>query len=112
MLHSLRRYIGRQGAVIALLLFTVHLLPQELVHQFFSHNDTEDCAVSNDSPVTLSSLHIHCDFEQTEGTALEPISFQFSPIITAHVFAHPIYVFAPVVAEQPSCLFLRGPPVC
>lgn len=109
MLQSLRRYIGKQGAVLALLLFAVHLLPQELLHSFFPHNDTEDCIVDS-STVSVSSQHVHCNFEQIEGIGITPEAICFNPVIASHSFSHSQYNTAAAVAEQPLCLFLRGPP--
>jgi hypothetical protein len=109
MLQSLRRYIGKQGALLALLFFAVHLLPQEMLHSLFPHNDTEDCIIDN-SKISVSSQHIHCSFEQIEGIGIEPETIGFTPLIVSHSFSHPQYKTAPAVAEQPLCLFLRGPP--
>jgi hypothetical protein len=109
MLQSLRRYIGKQGAVLALLLFAVHLLPQDLLHSFFPHNDTEDCVVDN-SKISVSPEHVHCNFAQLEGTGITAGELVFTPVIVSHSFAHSQYNTAPAVAEQPLCLFLRGPP--
>lgn len=109
MLQSLRKYMKNQGAVIVLLLFTIHLLPQELLHSLFPHNDTEDCAVVN-YKVSVSSEHKHCNFEQLEGTGIAEEELLFTPVISSHSFAHPFYKTAEAVAEQPLNLFLRGPP--
>ncbi|MGL5892811.1 MAG: hypothetical protein ACRC3B_23155, partial [Bacteroidia bacterium] len=109
MLQSIGKYVKKQGAVLALLLFTVHLLPQELLHSFFPHNDTEDCVIDN-SRVAVGNPHVHCDFSQLEGIAITADEVVCIPVIVSYSFAHPQCKLAPAVVEQPSSLFLRGPP--
>lgn len=111
MLQSTRQFVKKQGAWLAMLLFAVHLLPQELIHELFPHNDTEHEITSVATAGTsVGHAHVHCTFEQIEGESCAAHEFIFTPVIAAHSFAHAALVIRPVFLTEPSFLFLRGPP--
>ncbi len=108
----IRQFVIKQGAVIALVLFAVHLLPQEWIHHLFPHNDSEH-SVSVSAAGTgahLEEAHIHCSFEQIEGESCAASEFVFRPVIATHHFAHAAFVCVSAAHHNPTFIFLRGPP--
>ncbi|MCA6361866.1 MAG: hypothetical protein IM638_02425 [Bacteroidetes bacterium] len=111
MLQRTRQFVKKQGAWVAMLLFAVHLLPQELIHELFPHNDTEhEITAVSKAGTTIGHAHVHCTFEQLEGESCAAHEFIFRPVIAAHSYAHAALVVSPVFLSEPSFLFLRGPP--
>jgi len=44
-----------------LVVFSLYLVPHEVVHVFYDHHDTEH-GEDHGTSTTLSEIHIHCDF--------------------------------------------------
>lgn len=94
---------------LVLIIFMFYMVPHEVVHAFYDHEDTEHAATHNEN-AELSTIHIHCDF-------LTFYIGEFLPGNPAHINedATEIYIAQREVAVEPikSILQLResrGPP--
>lgn len=107
MSNRFRTYVSS----LLLACFSVFIIPNELVHALYGHDDTKHEAVAGASR-SIGEQHIHCAFLTYEA----PSFYQAADIITPAPAAVK-YEFA--VAETKSDYtsssfysYLRGPPAC
>lgn len=55
------------------MVFSIYLMPHEVVHVFYDHHDTEHHEAEHGKETTLSSIHMHCDFLYSELTDFLPV---------------------------------------
>jgi hypothetical protein len=106
---NVRNFFSRCLATILLAAFSAYLVPNELVHALYGHEDTHETACSSDVN-TIGTHHIHCDFLSYEASLYTASSFTTCPVSYEHAFA-----FISLEAEQAGVTFachpsLRGPP--
>lgn len=56
-----------------LVVFSIYLMPHEVVHVFYDHHDTEHHDTEHGKETTFSSIHVHCDFLYSELTDFLPV---------------------------------------
>ena len=109
---SVKSQVHKSIAVILLAVFSVYLIPKELVHAMYGHHDTVDVVVDAHAGKAIGKHHLHCDFLFFEASLFTVTSTAACPFAGEHAFA---FLLTPV--EQPAIcptLFpsLRGPPHC
>jgi hypothetical protein len=96
-------------SAFVLVVFSLYLVPHELVHAFYDHHDTEHCE-EHESETAFSPVHIHCDFLFTDLTDFLPAE---SPSAGESSAAFFLQYHQPVVVAVEVPLSLResrGPP--
>jgi hypothetical protein len=104
-----RNFFGRFIATILLAAFSAYLVPDELVHALYGHEDTHEipCSPTEDA---VGTQHIHCGFLSYEASLYTASSFTKCPVSFERAFA-----FIAPEAEHAGVTFtfcpsLRGPP--
>ncbi|HTL80604.1 MAG TPA: hypothetical protein VL651_02805 [Bacteroidia bacterium] len=105
--NRIRTYIS----ALLLACFSVFIIPNELVHALYGHEDTKHKAIAG-AARSLSEHHVHCSF-----LTYEAPSFYFSSQLTIPVSSETAFNFQINDARSnftstPDYSFLRGPPSC
>ncbi|MDQ3110922.1 MAG: hypothetical protein M3R17_13600 [Bacteroidota bacterium] len=105
----MRNFFGRFIATILLAAFSAYLVPNELVHALYGHEDTHETAC-NTNENTVGEQHIHCSFLSYEASLYTASSFTNCPVSfdCAFAFIAPEAVHAGI--RFTFCPSLRGPP--
>jgi hypothetical protein len=81
-----RNYFGRFIATILLAAFSAYLVPEELVHACYGHEDTHEASCSTKEHA-VGTQHIHCDFLSYEASLYTAASFTSCPVSYDRAFA-------------------------
>lgn len=106
------QYFKKHIAVFLLTLFSVYILPKELLHELCHHEGVEHCTtdVASDG-LNFSTIHKHCLLldHAPEPITYNNLTFDFAPLTFS--FLVPVtHYHAPVVFSVEHAP-LRGPPV-
>lgn len=96
-------------SAFVLVVFSMYLVPHELVHALYDHHDTEHCD-AHEGETAFSPVHIHCDFLFTDLTDFLPGESPSPGESAADIF---VRYHQPVIVTVEVPLTLRdsrGPP--
>jgi len=98
-------------SALVLVVFSLYLVPHELVHVLYDHHDTEHADTPEGNSQSLSVIHIHCDFLSTYLGDFLPGD---QPVKTECAVDLPVN-YANVAVQTVRCIAIlrdsRGPPV-
>ncbi len=99
-------------AAVLVACFSVYLVPNELVHALYGHEDTHhhECETPG-GPSAVSTHHTHCDFLSYEGDLFTAASSTDCPVSSEHAFA--FFIAETAHAGNPAAVVHspRGPPL-
>lgn len=97
-------------SALVLVVFSLYLVPHELVHVFYGHHDTEHGEPEHGAGMAFSSVHIHCDFLKTDLTDFLPAEKTTPAECSVDLPFH----YATVSVQLVRCISIlresRGPP--
>ncbi len=106
----MKRRLASVIALVTLVVFSLYLVPHEIVHVFYDHHDTEHCD-EHTATTTVSSIHIHCDFLNGDLTDFVAGEHQQPGECSADLPFH----YATIDVQNIRCVAVlrdsRGPPV-
>ena len=95
--------------LFVLAVFSLYLVPHELVHAFYDHEDTVHHG-DEQASAELSPVHVHCDFLQTDITNFLPAEKPERAVCSVSiVFAYAEFSAQPCRNFHSFCES-RGPP--
>lgn len=105
----MRKLFNRFIAGLLLAAFSVFLVPGELVHALYGHEDTRENSCIPGAK-TVGAQHVHCSFLSFESPVYTHASVTTCPVSSGHSFA-----FTAAAPENAGIVFsshpsLRGPP--
>jgi hypothetical protein len=106
----IRKRINYIVSAFVLVIFTLYLVPHEAVHVFYDHHDTEHTDNHN-GEAQFSSVHIHCDFLNTDLTDFLPSESPYRTEIITEVRVHYAEISTQCIPSVQALRESRGPPV-
>ena len=105
----MRNFFGRFTALVLLAAFSVYLVPDELVHALYGHEDTHEVACTTNE-AAIGTQHIHCSFLSYEAALYTASSITKCPVSFECAFAFITPEAAHAGVTFTFCPSLRGPP--
>ena len=105
----MKKRLGNFVSILVLVTFTLYLVPHEIVHVFYDHEDTEHHA--HHGGPEFSTIHVHCDFLNSDLSDFLPGETPFRTEIISEVRVHYAELHTQCIRSIVALRDSRGPPV-